>query len=283
MMYRGEDNMPGDVGNPLKYSFRGVFIAAIASLVMAWILVPIIVSILYAFAAPSDYYDVKKIIPLKYTLEHVNDLLVLGARNAMINSVVVALLTIAISFAIGLPAGYAFAKYVFPGKDSLKLLIIGLRMFPIIVIAVPLVTLYIKMGLYDTPLGVALAHTAMALPFVVIITSSIFAGVPDELEEAAMIFGLSRTGAFLRVTLPLALPGLAAAAIFTFIMSWNDVFIASLLTTLNRTLPAFILVSAMAAPDFIKFAAAFLMVIPAMIFVFVARRYLIAMWGITLR
>jgi len=97
------------------------------------------------------------------------------------------------------------------------------------------------------------------------------------------VFGLSRLGVFLTITLPLALPGLAAAAIFTFIMSWNEVFIASILTTLHRTLPAFILASAMAAPDFIKFAASFIIVLPAMVFVFIARRYLIAMWGITIR
>jgi len=97
------------------------------------------------------------------------------------------------------------------------------------------------------------------------------------------VFGLTRIGSFFRITLPMAAPGLAAAAIFTFIMSWNEVFIASILTTLNRTLTAFILTSAMAAPDFIKFAAAFIIVLPAMVFVFIARRYLIAMWGITLR
>jgi len=210
-------------------------------------------------------------------------LLALGADKAIMNSIIVAVMTILISFVLGLPAGYAFAKYVFPGRDALRLLIIGLRMFPIMVIAIPLVTLYMRLGLDDTLLGVALAHTAMALPFVIIITSSIFAGVPKELEEAALVFGLDRKGAFLRITMPLALPGLTAAAIFTFIMSWNEVFIASVLTLTNRTLPAFILTSAMAAPDFIKFAAGFIMVVPAMVFVFIARRYLITMWGITLR
>ncbi len=268
---------------PVRDALRGLLVAAVAALVVAWVLTPITVAILYAFSNPQDYYNPSKILPTRFTLEHVDELLALGAEKAALNSVVVAVLTIAISFLFGLPAGYAFARYLFPGRDALKLVIVGLRMFPVIVIAVPLATLYIRIGLYDTPLGVALAHTAMALPFVVLVTSGIFAGVPRELEEAALVFGLTRLGTFLRITLPLALPGLAAAAMFTFIMSWNEVFIASILTTLNRTLPAFILVSAMAAPDFIKFAAAFLIVLPAMVFVFIARRYLVAMWGITLR
>lgn len=266
-----------------KYYLVKIIIAGLATLAVLWIMTPFVIAILYAFTNPSDYYSPKIILPLRYTFEHVQKLLALGATKAIVNSIVVALITIGLSFLLGLPAGYAFARYVFPGKDSLKLFIVGLRMFPIMVIAVPLVTLYIELGLSDTPLGVALAHTAMALPFVIVITSSIFAGVPRELEEAALIFGLDRKGAFMRITMPLALPGLAAAAIFTFIMSWNEVFIASVLTLTNRTLPAFILTSAMAAPDFIKFAAGFIMILPAMIFVFIARRYLITMWGITLR
>jgi len=266
-----------------KYYLIKIVIAGLATLAVLWIMMPFVIAILYAFTNPSDYYSPNVILPLRYTFEHVQKLLALGATKAIINSVIVALITIGLSFLLGLPAGYAFARYIFPGKDSLKLFIVSLRMFPIMVIAVPLVTLYIRLGLSDTPLGVALAHTAMALPFVIVITSSIFAGVPKELEEAALIFGLDRKGAFMRITMPLALPGLAAAAIFTFIMSWNEVFIASVLTLTNRTLPAFILTSAMAAPDLIKFAAGFIMILPAMIFVFIARRYLITMWGITLR
>jgi len=269
--------------NPLWWTIRGLLVAACVATVVAWVLVPILISILYAFADPSEYYDPSKIIPLKFTLAHLQQLLALGAQKAAINSIIVALLTIAISFALGLPAGYALARFVFPGRDILKLVIIGLRMFPVVVIAVPLATLYIRIGLYDTLLGLALAHTAMALPFVVLVTSGIFASVPRELEEAGLVFGLTRLGSFFRITLPIAAPGLAAAAIFTFIMSWNEVLIASILTTFNRPLTAFILTSAMAAPDFIKFAAAFIIVLPAMVFVFIARRYLIAMWGITLR
>jgi len=269
--------------NPLWWTIRGLLVAACVATVVAWVLVPILISILYAFADPSEYYDPSKIIPLKFTLAHLQQLLALGAQKAAINSIIVALLTIAISFALGLPAGYALARFVFPGRDILKLVIIGLRMFPVVVIAVPLATLYIRIGLYDTLLGLALAHTAMALPFVVLVTSGIFASVPRELEEAGLVFGLTRLGSFFRITLPIAVPGLAAAAIFTFIMSWNEVLIASILTTFNRPLTAFVLTSAMAAPDFIKFAAAFIIVLPAMAFVFIARRYLIAMWGITLR
>ncbi len=270
-MYKGE-------------ALKMILTYALASIIVAWILVPLGLIFISAFAVPKEYYNIRKLIPLAFTTENVYTLLfVLKAWKSTLNSLIVAGLTIAISFALGLPTGYSLARFMFKGKDTFKLLIIGLRMFPVIVLAIPFTVIYLKIGLADTLIGVALAHTAMSLPFVVLITSSLFSGIPVDYEEAGMVFGLSRFEAFFRITLPLALPGLAAAAIFVFIMSWNEVFIASVLVLVNRTLPADILVSALNAPDPLKFAAGFIMVLPAMIFVFFARKYLIQVWGITIR
>ena len=270
-MYKGE-------------AVKMVAVYAIASIVVAWIAVPLALIFVSAFADPNDYYNINKPFPTRFTLENVDTLLfTLGAWKSTLNSIIVAGMAILISFALGLPAGYSLSRFVFKGKDFFKLAIIGLRMFPVIVLAIPFVVIYLRIGLADTLLGVALAHTAMALPFVVLITSSLFAGIPVDYEEAGLVFGLSRAETFLRITMPLALPGLTAAAIFVFIMSWNEVFIASVLTLVNRTLPADILVSALNAPDPYKFAAGFIMVLPAMIFVFFARKYLIQVWGITIR
>ena len=256
---------------------------SLVALLVAWILVPIAISIIYGFAETTDYYS-DKVIPTKLTLEHFRLLWGLGAGEAILNSVTVGIGTVMLSFLLGLPAGYALARYVFPGRDLVKLGIIATRMFPILVISVSLLKTFLTLGLNDTLVGLILAHTAMALPFVIIITSSIFSGVSRELEEAAYVFGLSPLGIFLRITLPLAAPGLAAAAIFTFLLSWNEVFIASVLMLLNKTLPAFILTSALATPtDPIKFTAATMMVVPALFFILFVRRYLITMWSIAAR
>ncbi|ASJ10061.1 sugar ABC transporter permease [Thermococcus sp. P6] len=272
-----------------RYALKKIGFYTAVFTAVVWIVLPIIVSFLYAFSTKMDYYNPSKVIPTSFTGEYVRVILFnLGAWDGIKNSVIVATLTIVISFILGVPAGYSIAKYMFPGKDQIKLSIVALRMFPIPVMAIPLIVLYIRLNLVDTLLGVALAHTAMALPFVVLITSSIFAGVSKEYEEAAMVFGLTRFGSFRKITLPLAAPGLAAAAMFTFVMSWNEVFVASILTLSNRTLPAQIL-SIMAgsaggaAPDYYKFAAAFIMTLPAMIFIFFARKYLVTMWGISLK
>ncbi len=271
--------------NPVgKEYIKKLLTILIAIIIVSYILLPLILITLSAFATKEDYYNRRKLIPTHFTLKQIHDLLfALGAWKCMINSIIVALMTIGLSFLLGLPAGYALSRFIFPGKEALTLIIIATRMFPIAIMGVPLATLYIKIGLSDTLFGVALVHTAMALPFVILITSSIFRSIPVVFEEAAMVFGLSRFEAFLHVTLPLALPGLAAAAMFTFVISWNEVFAASVLTLVNRTLPAFILTTVGAAPDPYKFAAGFIMALPAMIFILVARKYLVSMWGISIR
>ncbi len=253
-------------------------------LVAAWFLTPVVFIFLAALTPAQDYYNPHKIFPSHFTLDHLYKLFfVLDGWKATIISIEVALISIAISFAVGLPAGYAMTRYKFPGKNAIRLSILLTRSIPLIVLAVPLMVIYMRFNLADSVMGVALAHTAMILPFVVLITSSIFSGISVEYEEAAMVFGLTRFKAFIRITLPLALPGLAASAIFSFIMSWNEVFVASVLTLSNRTLPAHILNTAMTSPDYFKFAAGMIMAVPAMIFIFFTKKYLVSMWGISLK
>ena len=253
-------------------------------LIAVWFLTPVLLIIIASLTPSEEYYNPEKIFPSKLTLEHIYKLFfVLDGWKATLISIEVALVSILLGFLIGLPAGYALTRYIFPGKNAIKLGILLTRSMPLIVIAIPLMVIYMELGLSDTVLGVAFAHTSMTLPFVVLITSSIFSGISVEYEEAAMVFGLTRFQAFLRITLPLALPGLAASAIFAFIMSWNEVFVASILTLTNRTLPAHILNTAMTSPDYFKFAAGTIMALPALIFIFFARKYLVSMWGISLK
>lgn len=263
---------------------KKLLIGFTAVIVSLWFLTPVVLIVIASLTPSSDFYDPHKLFPTRFTLDHLYKLfVVLDGWRATLNSLQVAAMSIGLSFLVGLPAGFALTRYVFPGKNAFRLSILLTRSFPMMIIAVPLVELYLRIGISDTLTGVALAHTSMILPFVVLITSSILSGISVEYEEAGMIFGLSRFGAFSRITLPLALPGLAASAIFAFIMSWNEVFIASVLTLVNRTLPAHILNTAMTSPDYFKFAAGTVMALPAMVFIFFTRRYLMSMWGISLK
>lgn len=157
------------------------------------------------------------------------------------------------------------------------------RAFPLPLLALPLTVVFIRIGLDDTLIGLALVHTMLALPFAVLITYSLFSGVPVELEEAAWTLGCTRFQAFRKVILPLILPGITASAIFAFVISWNEVFAASILTITNQTLPAFLLTGLEQSPLHLKFAGGFVLVVPALFFIFAVRKYLFAMWGIANR
>lgn len=252
-----------------------------ALLISAFILAPIYLIVILAFSPEEAIRQFPKdLIPTRFSLETLDFLInSTGTISATFNSVWVALITLVLSLGIGAPAGYALARFVFPGRDAFKVLILTTRAFPIVLLSIPLAVLFIRYGLYDTILAVALVHTALALPFTILVTSSIFVAVSRDLEEAAMTLGCSRASAFWRVVLPLALPGLAAAAIFTFVLSWNEVFAATILTLHNRTLPAHLLAQLNTSPLEFKFAGGFFMVAPTLLFIFVIRRYLLNLWG----
>jgi multiple sugar transport system permease protein len=206
-----------------------------------------------------------------------------GVLGAFQNSVEVGLVSLVLSLLVGVPAGYAIARYAFAGRDAYQLFLLLTRALPIVVLSVPLARVFLGTGLYDTTYAVALLHTALALPTTVLITSAIFVAVPVEQEEAAMIFGATPLRAVLRVVLPQALPGIAAAAIFTFVTSWNEVLGAVILTFNRRTLPAQVLSTLADSPLAYRFAGGFALVIPALVFIAVMRRYLLNMWGTTIR
>lgn len=206
-----------------------------------------------------------------------------GILGGLINSITVGLSTVVLALLIGLPAGYALARYAFAGKDPYQLALLLTRALPIVVLSVPLARIFLQTGLYDTTYAVVLLHTALALPTTILITSAIFLGVSREQEEAALIFGASPLVAFVRVVAPQALPGIAASAVFTFVLSWNEVLGASILTLNRRTLPAQVFATLADSPLAFRFAGGLALVLPALIFIAVVRRYLLNMWGTTLR
>jgi multiple sugar transport system permease protein len=249
-----------------------------------WILLPLYFLLVNAFSSPEVVSQFPKALwpegrtdSLRFLLEFE------GVVAALLNSLAVAAMTMLASIALGAPAGYAIARYEFRGKTAFRMLIMLTRAFPLPLLALPLAVLFIRSGIDDTLWGLAMVHTMLALPFAVLITYSLFSGVPVELEEAAWIFGCNKWRAFVRVVLPLAAPGLAASAVFAFVISWNEVFAAAVLTIENRTLTAFLLQSLNTSPVYLKFAGGALLVVPAAIFMFLIRKHLFAMWGISNR
>lgn len=251
-------------------------------LIALWILLPIIFITSMALTTRETVrlYP-KSILPfIPFSMDTLNFFMQSqGIIPGLINSLVVAGITLVLSTAIAAPAGYAISRYFFRGRDAYRLAILAVRAFPIVILAIPLAVVFISAGIYDSVYSLALMHTALALPTTVLVIGSVFASIPYELEEAAMVFGCTPWQAFRRVILPLVLPGIAAAAIFTFVLSWNEVFAASVLTVRNRTLPAQVLNALGSSSQAYQFAGGFFMLVPSVVFIFFIRRYLFNMWG----
>lgn len=252
------------------------------AVLIAWVLVPIYLVALGAFGGRLGVFRwPKSIWPSDLSFAAMSQFLAIeGVFNALVNSLIAAGLTVVFSIALGAPAGYALARYSFRGQNAYRLLVLLTRAFPLAILALPLTVSFIRLGLYDTPFGVSLIHTVLALPFAALVTQSLFMGIPREYEEAAWVFGCTRFQAFMKVVLPLALPGLAATAIFAFVISWNEVFAASILTVRERTLTAYLLRILAESPLHYRFAGGFILIIPSVLFIFAVRRYLFAVWGI---
>ncbi len=258
--------------------------AASVFLLCAWVLVPLYFLLINTLSSPDAVNSFPKSFVPEFDLGSLAFFAgFAGMLTALKNSILVAGLTMILSIAIGAPAGYALSRFDFRGKELFRLLILLTRAFPLPLLALPLAVMFIRTGLDDTVLGLALVHTTLALPFAVLITFSLFSGIPMELEEAAWTLGCTRLTAFNKVVFPLILPGITASAIFAFVISWNEVFAAAVLTIENRTLTAFLLQNLDTSPLHLKFAGGFILVVPALIFIFAVRKYLFAMWGIANR
>jgi multiple sugar transport system permease protein len=150
---------------------------------------------------------------------------------ALRNSVLISLGTTAVAMLFGTLAAYAFARFNIPGKRGWLLTVLGSQLLPPISILIPLFRMFKRADLLDTMASLILAYSTFSIPFVVWIMAGYFQSVPIELEEAARIDGASRFQSFLRITLPLAAPGLGAAAIFTLLNAWDEFFFALIFTS----------------------------------------------------
>lgn len=152
-----------------------------------------------------------------------------GLGTKFINSIITTVSTLAIVLPLTSLAAYAFAKMKFPGSRILFFFFLMGMMIPEGVTAIPVFSVVIKLGLLNTRLSLILVYSAQALGFGIFLMHAFFKSLPKELEEAALIDGCSPIGAFVRVILPLARPGLATQVVFAGMTAWNEYFMSSIL------------------------------------------------------
>jgi N,N'-diacetylchitobiose transport system permease protein len=149
--------------------------------------------------------------------------------NDVVNSLTVVLSVVAISIVLAFLAAVSVARFGFRGRTAFVVMVIAVQMVPLTALVIPVYLLLDKVGQVDSLLGVIAYYLAIVLPFMIWTLRGFVANVPVDLEEAAMVDGASRVGAFLRIVFPLVAPGLVATAIFGFIQAWNEYIIAYVL------------------------------------------------------
>jgi multiple sugar transport system permease protein len=198
--------------------------------------------------------------------------------SSLINSVIIAVSTTVLAVGLGTPAAYALARFEFKSKEELWFWFITNRMLSPIVVALPIFIMARTLNLIDTHLVLVLVYLTFNLPIVVWICTDQFRGVPRDLDEAARLAGASRFTIFWRIALPLAMPGVAVSAIFSFIFSWNELLYALVLTrNTARTAPV-------AATSFMSgydlpwgeiMATGTLIVLPVIVFALIVSKHLV--------
>jgi multiple sugar transport system permease protein len=163
--------------------------------------------------------------------------------NYFVNSVIISVSATALALTFGILAAFALTRLRWKGQRAFSLIVLSTQMFPGILFLLPLYLIFVQIqrwfgiqliGNYG---GMIITYTTFALPFAIWMLMGFFAAMPEELEEAGMIDGLTRFGAFLRIILPIARPGIVAVGVFAFMNAWGEVLFASVLTTADtRTL-----------------------------------------------
>ncbi len=195
------------------------------------------------------------------------------------NSLIVSIGTTILGLALAVPAGYAFSRFRFRGREQAMFSFLLVQMFPGIIILVPYYLVMKTLGLLNTSMGLILAYSVTALPLCVWMLKGFFDTVPRELEEAALLDGCNQAQVFRRVILPLSLPAVAVTALFSFLAAWNEYLLALTFMSDNEkyTLPVGLASMVMSKnPMWGDFAAASLLVsIPVVILFVVFQRFLI--------
>ena len=264
-----------------------VILAHVALLAVCMVvLYPVMLVLKKAFEPGRQFALSASPIPTDVTLDHFRDLFTArGGHDELlflrhtINSLIVAVLTTVVGVALSCTAAYALSRFRFPGRKAGLTTFLVVQMFPATLLLIPLYVVLNKLGLLNSVAGLVLVYATTAIPFCVWTLKGYFDSLPRELEEAARIDGASPWMIFRKIILPLARPGIAVTALFSFMTAWNEFIMAStFMTDQSRyTLPVLIQQSVTEfSADWGMFAAgAVVTSIPVMAAFYVLQRYLV--------
>lgn len=224
-----------------KISFRGLEYLGLAVVSLA-VAFPVYWLVLTALKAGGQFLagDLSSLSPTSLTGRHFETVLSdPRLLRYLLNSCIVAIATTGITITVSSLAAYALARLEFRGRRLLARGMLFTYVVPSVLLIVPLYSMVLAVGLYDALPSLVIAHVTFGIPFCVWLLRAYFMTLPVELEDAARVDGCSRLGALIRIVLPLSAPGLVAAAMFAFILSWNEYLFALVLLpgAEHKTLP----------------------------------------------
>ncbi|MBC2808355.1 carbohydrate ABC transporter permease (plasmid) [Rhizobium ruizarguesonis] len=259
---------------------------------LIWSLGPIYWTIASS-VTPSDDFSTRPInfFPQHFTLDHYSRLLGINIariggvevfkqfRAALLNSVVTSIAATLLCVAISSLGAYAFTRLQFPGRKVLFIAVVATLAIPAYAVLIPLYQIMIKLHLVDTYVGVSLIYVSAFLPLSLWLLRSVFEALPIALEEAAQLDGAGRLYIFFNIVLPLAGPGLTAAAILSFLGAWGQ-YLVPLIFSPQATKPLTVLIPEFVTKNFIDYglitaSGSIAIVIPALVVIFL-NRYLVS-------
>lgn len=252
---------------------------------LAWSFAPIYWAIINSIKLPKDVFNLSFIpfFQFKVTANHWIMEFTRGRAellHALKNSLVVAVTSSFLVLTLGTMAGYGLARFKFsrPGNQDIAVWFLSQRVLPPVAVVIPLFLIMKTLRLLDSPVALIIAHTTFNLPLGVLVSFSMFREIPIELEEAAWVDGLSRFGTFLKIALPLVVPGLIAVFIISFAFSWNE-FLFALTFTYRKSITMPVLISGMAHSRGVQFwfvaTRSLLAIAPPLFVVLFVQRYLV--------
>ena len=245
---------------------------------VVFILLPVYWLVNMSFKSNQEILSTLSLWPQDFTLaNYVTILTDPSWYSGYINSLIYVLLNTVISVSIALPAAYAFSRYRFLGDKHLFFWLLSNRMAPPAVFALPFFQLYSSIGLFDTHLAVALAHTLFNVPLAVWILEGFMSSVPKEIDETAQIDGYSFPRFFVKIFAPMIASGIGVTAFFCFMFSWVELLLARTLTSVSAKPISAIMTRTVSASGLdwgVLAAAGTLTIIPGMLVIYFVRNHI---------
>mgnify|MGYP001028471212 CR=1 FL=1 len=217
-----------------KIAVRKMLSSAIVFLSLALVLTPIVWIALTSFKTRIEIFTPGIIFPRTISLDnYVSAFYEFGFGYKLVNSIIICSFTTLFSLILGIPTAYALSRHQFRGRNFLATWILSQRMLPAVATAIPLFIMFSNLRIIDTHIGMILAYMSFSLPLAIWLLRGYFMDIPREIDEAALVDGCNEYQMLFRIFLPMVGPGVAVTAIFVFLMSWNDFFLALVLTRIN--------------------------------------------------